>query len=118
MKWLLNRLRSFGHAFRGLGVMFRTQRNAWIHLLATIVVVGAGCWYHLLAWEWCLIIVAIALVLMAEALNTAIEYLCDAVSPEYHPLIGKSKDIAAGAVMLSAIAAAIIGLVVFGPRWW
>jgi diacylglycerol kinase (ATP) len=97
-------------------MLVRTQANARIHLAATVVVVAAGFLCRLSGGEWMAIVAAIGLVWTTEGLNTAIEAVVDLVSPEYHPLAGRAKDIAAGAVLLAAIAAAIIGVLVFGPR--
>lgn len=110
------RLESFRHAFRGVGILLASEHNAWIHLLATVGVCGAGLLLGISRLEWCAIAVAIALVWTAEALNTAFEFLCDAASPEFHPLIQKGKDVAAGAVLFSAVGAAVIGLLVFVPH--
>lgn len=111
-----NRLKSFGYAFRGIGTMLRSQQNAWIHAVATVVVILAGFVFGLSRIEWCLIVLAIVSVWTAEALNTAFEFLCDVASPEYHPLVEKAKDVAAGAVLVCAVGAAVIGLLVFVPR--
>ena len=109
------RLRSFAHAFRGIGLMLRSQHNAWVHAAATVAVMSAGVVFQLTRFEWCWIVVAIVSVWMAEALNTAFEFLCDVASPEFHPLVKQAKDVAAGAVLLSAIGAVVIGILVFGP---
>ena len=109
------RVKSFKHAIRGIGLMLTTQHNAWIHAAATIVAVIAGIILRIRPAEWCWIVVAIILVWAAEALNTAFEFLCDVASPEFHPLVKKAKDVAAGAVLITAIGAVIIGLIVFGP---
>lgn len=103
-------------AFRGIVFLLRTQTNARIHLAAAVVVIGAGFGFEITRAEWLAVIAAIGLVWTAEGLNTAIEALVDLVSPEQHPLAGRAKDVAAGAVLLAAIAAAVIGLLVFGPR--
>ncbi|MCF7848632.1 MAG: diacylglycerol kinase family protein [Kiritimatiellales bacterium] len=108
-----DRLKSFGYAFRGIGTMLKSQHNAWIHAVATVVVVAAGFGFELDRVEWCLVILAIVSVWTAEALNTAFELLCDVASPEYHPLVEKAKDVAAGAVLFCAIGAGLIGLLVF-----
>ena len=114
--YLNGRLRSFGHAFRGLKVLLQTQPNARIHAVATVLVVAAGVLLRISPAEWALIVLAIAGVWTAEALNTAIEFLVDLVSPDPHPLAGKAKDIAAGAVLIAAIGSAVIGGFVFGPH--
>jgi diacylglycerol kinase (ATP) len=110
------RVRSFRHAFRGLVHMLRSQHNAWLHLAATIVVTVGGFLSHLTGGEWCWIVLAIASVWTAEALNTAFEFLADVASPEFHPLVRDAKDVAAGAVLITAIAAAIIGGIVLLPH--
>lgn len=112
---IAQRVKSFGHALRGLGFVLRTQHNAWIHLALTTVVVIAGLWLGIEASDWRWIVLAIALVWIAEIANTAFEHLCDVVQPELHPSVKATKDIAAGAVLAAAIAAAIIGLLVFLP---
>lgn len=112
---IVGRLASFGYAFAGIAVLLREQHNAWVHLLATAVVVGAGILFHVSMTEWALLVLAITGVWVAEALNTAIELVCDVASPEYHPLVKKAKDVAAGAVLLSATGAAAIAALVFLP---
>ena len=96
--------------------MLASQRNAWIHVFATVVVVAAGFCFGLAQSEWCWIILAIVAVWTAEALNTAFEFLTDVASPDFHPLAGKAKDVAAGAVLITAIGAVVIGLIIFGPH--
>jgi diacylglycerol kinase (ATP) len=95
--------------------MLRCQHNAWIHAAATVVAVGAGLWFHVSLADWCWIVLAISIVWTAEALNTAFEFLADAASPEFHPLVRDAKDVAAGAVLITALAAAIIGTIIFWP---
>lgn len=109
-------LNGFRYAARGVVVLVRTQLNARIHLAATIFVVGAGFFFGLSSGEWLAITAAIGLVWVAEGLNTAIEAVVDLVTPEFHPLAGRAKDIAAGAVLLAALTAAIIGTLVFYPH--
>lgn len=111
------RARSFRHAIRGIGVVVRTQPNALIHLAATVVVVALGFYEALSAIEWSVIVLAIGLVWVAEALNTAIEYLGDEISSEKRTGIGFAKDVAAGAVLLAAICSAVLGLLVFVPHF-
>jgi len=100
----------------GIADLLKSQPNAVIHLIAAVVVVAAGFFFSLSATEWGFAIVAIAFVFAAEALNTALEYLTDLVSPEYHPLAGRAKDAAAGAVLIAAIGSAIIGSIIFLPK--
>ena len=111
-------LRSFGYAFRGIGILLRTQANARIHATATVLVMAAGFWFRISRGEWCAVTAAIGLVWTAEGLNTAIEAVVDLTSPEPHPLAGRAKDVAAGAVLCAAIAALVIGALIFGPRVW
>ena len=113
--YLTRRLRSFGHAFRGLAILLRTQHNARIHALAAILVVAAGALLRISPAEWALIALAIVCVWVAEALNTSIEFLVDLASPERHPLAAKAKDVAAGAVLIAAIGSVIVAVLVFGP---
>jgi diacylglycerol kinase (ATP) len=110
------RIRSFRHALRGIWLTLSTQHNAWIHAAATLGVVAASFWFGIARGEWLAVVLAIVAVWTAEALNTAFEALCNVASPEFHPLVARAKDIAAGAVLISAIGAVAIGLVVFGPR--
>ena len=109
-------IRSFRYAIRGVGMMLALQANARIHAAVTILVIGLGFLCELRSGEWCAVIAAIGLVWTAEGLNTAIEALTDLVSPGEHPLAGRAKDIAAGAVLCAAITAAVIGLIVFLPH--
>ncbi len=109
------RIRSFYYAFCGILRMIRCQHNAWIHAAATLAVLGAGFLFRVSPADWCWIVLAISIVWTAEALNTAFEFLADAASPEFHPLVRDAKDVAAGAVLLTAIAAAVIGAIVFWP---
>ncbi len=113
---LKDRLNSFKFAFSGLKELFLTQPNAKFHLFAGFCVCGAGGYFGLSTAEWCAIVLSISLVIAAEAFNTSLEYLTNLVSPDYHPLAGKVKDLAAGAVLVIAIGAAIVGGIVFLPR--
>jgi diacylglycerol kinase (ATP) len=110
------RLRSFHHAFHGIWLMLRSQHNAWVHACATVGATAAGLVFHISRGEWCWIVLAIASVWMAEALNTAVEFLCDVASPEFHPVVKQAKDVAAGAVLISAIGSVVIGALLFLPR--
>ena len=110
------RVRSFRHALRGIWLTLSTQHNAWIHAAATLAAVGAGFWFGIGRGEWLAVVLAIVAVWTAEAINTAFEALCDVASPEFHPMVARAKDVAAGAVLISAIGAVTVGLLVFGPR--
>lgn len=111
-----DRLRSFGYAFKGFKTLF-SQPNACIHAIVTIIVILCGCWLNLNAWEWCVVSLCIGSVLTAEAFNTAIETIADKVSPDFDPLIGKAKDVAAAAVLLSVFGAVAAGLIIFLPKF-
>ena len=113
---LAGRVASFGYALRGLWILVATQANARIHAVATVLVISAGFWFALTRMEWCALVAAIGLVWTAEGLNTALEFLTDLVAPEHHPLAGKVKDVAAGAVLAASAAAAVIGAIIFGPK--
>jgi len=108
-------LKSFGYAFTGIWTMLKSQQNAWIHAFASIAVVTAGFLFQITPAEWCWLILVIMGVWVAEAFNTAFEFLADVASPEFHPLVKKAKDIAAGAVLISAIGAIVIGIIILGP---
>ena len=110
-----SRYASSKYAVKGLGIFFRTQHNAWIHLSAAIVAIILGLLFDIQRMEWALIIIAIGMVLVAECLNTAIEFLVDFVSPAYHEKAGKVKDLAAAAVLISSLIAVMLGLLVFVP---
>ena len=114
--WLSERLTSVRYALSGIAALVRSQPNSRVHAAATAVVVLVSFWYRLSAVEWCLIVMAVSSVWTAEALNTAIEFLADAVSPEFHPLVRQCKDVAAGAVLLAAVGAAAVGLIILGPH--
>jgi diacylglycerol kinase (ATP) len=111
-----DRARSFRFAGRGVRLLVTGQHNAWIHLGLTLLAVVLGFVLGISLLEWCAIAIAIALVWVAEAVNTAIELLADAAVPEQHPKVGAAKDVAAGAVLLAATAAAVVGGIVFVPR--
>lgn len=112
------RMRSFKYAFQGIGTLIRSQHNAWLHTFSTLIVIGLGLLVHLSRFEWSWLVLAMMAVWSAEALNTALEFLADATMPTHHPLVGKAKDVAAGAVLITAIGASVIGLLVLGPHLW
>lgn len=109
------RLRSFVYAGRGVRTLLASQHNAWIHAAATCVVVGAGLLFGVGRFEWLALVVAIVSVWVAECLNTAFELLCDVASPQFHPLVARAKDVAAGAVLLCAVGAVVTAALVFVP---
>jgi diacylglycerol kinase len=118
LSFLKARIHSFKWAFLGIKDLFWKHPNAQVHVLATLLVVPLGIYLQLGRLEWALLVLCIALVLSMEALNSAVEYLADKVSPEHDPLIGKAKDIAAAAVLLASIGAALVGLLILGPPLW
>ncbi len=109
------RLNSIADALTGIGHLIRGQHNAWIHLVASILVISLGFYFSVSTMAWTALVLAISIVWLAEGMNTAIEVLADAVSKEQNALIAKAKDVAAGAVLLTAIGAAVIGALVFYP---
>lgn len=114
----ISRLDSFRHAFAGWWFVLRTQHNAWIHAVASIAILIVALWLGLGGTDWAILIFTIALVWVAEFLNTAVEALVDLLSPEIHPLAKTAKDIAAAAVLIAALAAVVVGLLVLGPPLW
>lgn len=115
---IAGRLRSITHALNGLVAMLQTQHNAWLHLAATIVALACAIWFAITPVEWMILILAIVAVWVAEALNTALEFLCDVASPEFHPLVKQAKDVAAGGVLIAAFGSLLIGALIFLPRFW
>lgn len=109
------RLYSFKYAFQGIFLMFREEPNSIIHAIVTLLVVITGFYFGISNLEWIAVIIAIGIVFSMELLNSAIENIADFISPEYHNTIKKVKDLSAGAVLITAIAAAIIGLIIFIP---
>lgn len=108
-------LRSFGYAWKGIRCCVGKEQNLSFHLIATVVTVIAGFLLEITRTDWMIVILCIGVVIAAELFNSAIEKLVDLVSPERHPIAGQVKDIAAGAVLVCAATAAIIGLIVFIP---
>ena len=112
---LTRRIRSFRFAIRGICRLVSSQHNAWIHAAATLLVVVAGAVLQVSTNDWCWIFVATTMVWTAEALNTSLEFLADAACPDIHPLVRDAKDVSAGAVLISAMGATMIGTIVFWP---
>jgi diacylglycerol kinase len=112
---LVKRAESFTHASRGLWVFFKYTHNAWIHLTIFVCVFVLGVYFNITGIEWMMIIFAAGFVFVSEAFNTAIEIDIDLTSPNYHPYARDTKDVAAGAVLISATTAVIIGLIIFLP---
>ncbi|MBI9034418.1 MAG: diacylglycerol kinase family protein [Bacteroidales bacterium] len=113
---LKKRIQSFKHAFTGLSYVIQTQHNAWIHLSVSVLVIVAGFGFNISNTEWLVIILTIGMVISFEIINTAIEILLDRFHPEYDKQVGLIKDIGAAGVLMSAICAAIIGLIIFLPK--
>ncbi|MEM0897304.1 MAG: diacylglycerol kinase family protein [Verrucomicrobiota bacterium] len=115
-KSVIKFIQSFRCALRGIAQFIRSERQAKIHLAAAVTVVATGYWLELSPVEWILIAFCIGFVFTAEAFNTAIESLADAVHPDRHPLVAKAKDVAAGAVLIAAATAVVVGSIVFIPK--
>lgn len=111
-----SRLNSFGFAARGIRKFFQQEPNAWIHLLATIGVFSSSAYFGISGFELLALIIVTGLVWVAEMFNTVIERVMDFISPAHHSQVAFIKDLAAGAVLISAIVAAITGLIVFIPK--
>ena len=115
-KFFATRVRSFGYAFAGWWHVIRSQRNAWIHATATVLVVLVSLWLRLERRDWVLIILAITIVWAAEFINTALEAVVDLASNhQQHELARVSKDVGAAAVLIAALASILVGLLVLGP---
>ena len=114
MRWLDKRIRAFGHAGRGIGVLLSTLHGS-IHAVAAVVAILMGLWLRIATMDWALLVICIALVLAAEAINTAVERLVDIVSPQWHPLARDAKDLAAGGVLIAAIGASVVSVIIFLP---
>jgi diacylglycerol kinase len=112
---LAARCKSLGYAFEGIALMLKTQHNAWLHLAASVAVTALAWRCGVSASDWRWLLAAMAMVWVAETMNTAVEFLCDVVSPEYALAVKGAKDIAAGAVLIAAAAAALIGVLTFWP---
>lgn len=113
---IIARARSFTYAFRGIGIIFKTQHNAWVHGLAAVVVIFLGFLLEISSGEWAVILLSITSVLAAEAFNTAMEIDMDLTSPRYHPYARDTKDVAAGAVLLTVTGAIVVGCIIFIPK--
>lgn len=109
------RINSFGYALRGIGVALRQEPNLRIHALATLLTIGFGIYFSISRMEWALQTIVSGIVWLAELFNTAWEDFLDHAHPSHHPKIGRVKDIAAGAVLLAAITAAIVGAIIYIP---
>jgi len=117
-EFITSRINAFGYALRGWGHALKTQQNAWIHSLVAAVVIAMGLWLELPARDWAVLVLVIAMVFIAEFINTSIEAVVDLASPVHHPLAKVGKDVGAAAVLVAALAAILIGLLILGPPLW
>jgi diacylglycerol kinase (ATP) len=117
-QFILSRIASFKHAFRGWWYVLQTQHNAWIHGLVTLAVLAVGLWLGLPPRDWAVLILTIAMVFTTEFINTAIEAVVDLATTEHHPLAKVGKDVGAAAVLIAALAAVLVGLLILGPPLW
>lgn len=113
---IISRIKSTTHAFRGVGIFIQTTHNSWVHIFFTLLAVYLGFILHISSLEWIAIIFAIGLVILAETINTAIEIDIDLTSPTYHPYARDTKDVAAGAVLITVAIAGLVGLIIFLPK--
>lgn len=113
---IVARLKSTTNAWRGLGIFLRTTHNSWVHIFFSVLAIYLGFALKINNTEWVMIIFVIGLVIITEALNTAFEIDIDLTSPNFHPYARDTKDVAAGAVLISVVVAGIIGLIIFLPK--
>jgi diacylglycerol kinase len=113
-----SRITAIGHASRGWWHVLKTQHNAWVHSIVATIVFALGLWLGLPARDWAVLVLTVAMVFTAEFINTAIEAVVDLASPERHPLAKVGKDVGAGAVLVAALAAVLIGVLILGPPLW
>ncbi len=113
-----SRIESFKYAFAGWWFVIRTQRNAWIHAVVSLTVIGICFWLSLPARDWAVVFIAIAMVWTAEFINTALEAIVDLASPQQNHLAQVGKDVGAAAVLIASISAALVGLLIIGPPLW
>ena len=111
---LLKRAKSFSYATRGIYIFIKSTHNAWVHFVVLAIAVALGVYFDITHTDWMVLTLAGGFVLAAEAFNTAIEIDINLTSPGYHPYARDTKDVAAGAVLISAITALIIGVFIFG----
>lgn len=113
---IVARLKSTTHAWRGLGIFIRSTHNSWVHIFFSLLAIYLGFILKISSTEWIAVVFVIGLVVITEALNTAFEIDIDLTSPVYHPYARDTKDVAAGAVLISVLVAGIVGLIVFLPK--
>jgi diacylglycerol kinase len=107
---------SFSYALQGIAACFTSETNFKIHVMAACGATGIGLWLHINATEWCILLLCVAIVMSLELVNTAIEKLCDMVSPQKNNVIKKIKDMAASAVLIAAMSSCICGITIFLPK--
>ena len=112
---IVKRAESFTHAGRGVWIFIKSTHNAWVHLFILFCTIVLGTYFHITQVEWMILILTSGFVLVSEAFNTAIEIDIGLTSPEYHPYARDTKDVAAGAVLISSITAIVVGLIIFIP---
>jgi len=113
---IVARAKSFSYAIRGISLIFKTQHNSWVQLAIAIIVVFMGFFFCISQTEWLFIVLSIGLVIAAEAFNTAFEFDIDLTSPTYHPYARDTKDVAAAAVLVTAMMATVVGIIIFLPK--
>ena len=113
---ILKRLLSFKFAFEGIKLLFKEEHNSWLHILFTILAIALAIWLKISRLEWVLIVFCIGFVFVAEIINTAIENICDFISPERNSMIKRIKDLSAAAVLFSAVTSLIVGALIFLPK--
>ena len=113
---VLKRMLSFKFAFQGIKLLFKEEHNSWIHLCFTILAVALAVWLKISLLEWVLVIFCIGFVFVIEIINTAIENICDFISPEKNSMIKRIKDLSAAAVLFSAVTSLIVGILIFLPK--
>lgn len=106
-------VKSFGYAFNGIWVSISEQRNLKVQAVIAVLTLAAGFYFDIAAVEWCVILLTIALVMGLEMVNSALENLVDLVTRDHHPLAGKAKDMAAGAVLFASVIATVVGAIIF-----
>lgn len=114
--FFVKRIKSIGYAFKGAFMLITTEASLKVQFVIGLLVTAAGFYFGLSSTEWIIQTLTIALIMSIEGINTAIEELADFVHPEYHPKIGLIKDLAAGAVFIVAVAAVIVGMIIYIPK--
>jgi len=113
---VIARIKSTNHAWRGLSILIKTTHNLWGHIFFGLLAIYLGFILNISSVEWILLVFVIGLVIITEALNTAFEIDINLTSPEYHPYARDTKDVAAGAVLISVVVAVIVGIIIFLPK--